>query len=61
MQKYYNKPLEHEAKSIVAGPSFMQFLNKLFNTQITAGDRLQFESDNQNKYFMFSLSNEYVR
>ena len=34
----------------------MQFLNKLFKTQIAAGDILQFESDNRNKYFMFSLS-----
>ena len=34
LKKYYNKPVEHEAKSIVAGPSFMQFLNKLFKTQI---------------------------
>jgi hypothetical protein len=30
LQKYHNKPLEQEAKSIVAGPSFLQFLNKLF-------------------------------
>jgi hypothetical protein len=56
LKKYYNKPFEHEAKSIVAGPSFMQFLNKLFKTQIAAGDILQFESDNHNKYFMFSLT-----
>jgi hypothetical protein len=56
LKKYYNKPFEHEAKSIVAGPSFMQFLNKLFKTQIAAGDILQFESDNHNKFFMFSLS-----
>ena len=36
LKKYYNKPFEHEAKSIVgeAKPSFMQFLNKLFKTQI---------------------------
>ena len=36
LQKYYNKSSEHEAKSIVgeAKPSFMQFLNKLFKTQI---------------------------
>jgi hypothetical protein len=57
LKKYYNKPFEHEAKSIVAGPSFMQFLNKLFKTQIAAGDILQFESDNNNnKFFMFSLT-----
>jgi hypothetical protein len=56
LKKYYNKPLEHEAKSIVAGPSFIQFLNKLFRIQIAAGDILQFESGNHDKYFMFSLS-----
>ena len=54
LKKYYNQPFEHEAKSIVAGPSFMQFLNKLFKIQIAGGDILQFESDNHNKYFMFS-------
>ena len=36
LQKYHNKPLEKEAKSIVAGPSFLQFLNKLFQIQISA-------------------------
>jgi Zn/Cd-binding protein ZinT len=56
LKKYYNKPFEHEAKSIVAGPSFMQFLNKLFKTQIAAGDILQFESGNHNKFFVFSLT-----
>ena len=56
LKKYYNKPFEHEAKSIVAGPSFMQFLNKLFKTLIAAGDILQFESGNHNKFFMFSLT-----
>jgi hypothetical protein len=56
LKKYYNKPLEREAKSIVAGPSFIQFLNKLFRIQIAAGDMLQFESGNHDKYFMFSLT-----
>jgi hypothetical protein len=56
LKKYYNEPFEHGAKSIVAGPSFMQFLNKLFKTQIAAGDILQFESDSHNKFFMFSLT-----
>jgi hypothetical protein len=56
LKKYYNKPIERGAKSIVAGPSFIQFLNKLFKTQIAAGDILQFESGNHDKYFMFSLS-----
>jgi len=56
LKKYYNTPMEHEAKSIVAGPSFMQFLNKLFKTQIAAGDILQFESDKHDKFFIFSLT-----
>jgi hypothetical protein len=56
LKKYYNKPFEHEAKSIVAGPSFMQYLNKLFKIQIAAGDILQFESGNHDKFFMFSQS-----
>jgi hypothetical protein len=56
LKKYYNEPVEHEAKSIVAGPSFMQYLNKLFKTQIAAGDILQFESDKHDKFFMFSLT-----
>ena len=54
LSKYYSKPFEHEAKSIVAGPSFMQYLNNLFKIQIAAGDILQFESKNQDMYFMFS-------
>jgi hypothetical protein len=54
--RIYKKPMEHEAKSIVAGSSFIQFLNKLFRTQIAAGDILQFESANSSKYFMFSLT-----
>jgi hypothetical protein len=54
MQKYHNKPLEKEAKSIVAGPSFLQYLNKLFQIQISAGDIIQFESANSSKYYMLS-------
>jgi hypothetical protein len=56
LEKYYDKPFEHEARSIVAGPSFMQFLNKLFRTQIASGDILQFESGDHDKFFMFSLT-----
>lgn len=56
LEKYYSKPFEHEAQSIVAGPSFMQFLNKLFKIQIAPGDILQFESGGHDKYFMFSLT-----
>jgi hypothetical protein len=56
LQKYHNKPLEKEAKSIVAGPSFLQFLNKLFQIQISAGDIIQFESANNSKYYMLSAT-----
>jgi len=54
LQKYYSKPLEKEARSIVAGPSFLQFLNNLFQTHISAGDVIQFESGNASKYYMLS-------
>jgi hypothetical protein len=56
LQKYYNNPLQKEAKSIVAGPSFLQFLNKLFQIQITTGDIIQFESRNNGKYYMLSAT-----
>ena len=56
LQKYHNKPLEKEAKSIVAGPSFLQYLNKLFKIQISAGDIIQFESGNTSKYYMLSVT-----
>jgi hypothetical protein len=56
LQKYHNKPLEKEAKSIVAGPSFLQFLNKLFQIQISTGDIIQFESGNNSKYYMLSAT-----
>jgi hypothetical protein len=56
LQKYHNKPLEKEAKNIVAGPSFLQFLNKLFQIQISAGDIIQFESGNNSKYYMLSIT-----
>jgi hypothetical protein len=56
LKKYYNKPYEKEAKSIVAGPSFLQFLNKLFQIQISSGDIINLESASHSKYYMLSLS-----
>ncbi len=56
LQKYYNQPLEKEAKSIVAGPSFLQFLNKLFQIQLTAGDIINLESESHSKFYMLSTS-----
>jgi hypothetical protein len=56
LQKYHNKPFEKEAKSIVAGPSFLQYLNKLFQIQVSAGDIIQFESGNTSKYYMLSAT-----
>ena len=49
MQKYHDKPLEKEAKSIVPGPGFLQFLNKLFQIQLSTGDIIQFESGSNSK------------
>jgi hypothetical protein len=56
LQKYHNKPLEKEAKSIVAGPSFLQYLSKLFQIQISAGDIIQFESVNSSKCYILSAT-----
>ncbi len=56
LKKYYDKPLEREAKSIVAGPSFLMFLNKLFQIHITTGDIIHLECENESKYYMLSLT-----
>ncbi len=56
LRKYYNKPFEKDLKSIVAGPSFLQFLNRLFHIQIIAGDIIKFESGDASKYYMLSVT-----
>jgi hypothetical protein len=56
LQKFYDKPLEKETKSIVAGPSFLQFLRNLFRVQIASGDIIQFEHKSQSKYYMLSAT-----
>ena len=56
LQKFYVKPLEKETKSIVAGPSFLQFLRNLFRVQIAGGDIIQFEHKSQSKYYMLSAT-----
>jgi hypothetical protein len=56
LEKYYNKPLEREVKSIVAGPSFLGFLNKLFQILITTGDIIYLESGDHSKYYMLSTT-----
>ncbi|MDR4510404.1 MAG: hypothetical protein MRJ93_01705 [Nitrososphaeraceae archaeon] len=56
LKKYYDPPLEREAKSIVAGPSFLQFLNKLFQIQISSGDIINLESSSHSKFYMLSTS-----
>jgi hypothetical protein len=56
LQKFYDKPLERETKSIVAGPSFLQFLRNLFRVQIAGGDIIQFEHKTQSKYYMLSAT-----
>ena len=50
LQKYYNIPLEKEAKSIVAHLVFLQFLNKLFQIQISAGDIMNLGSASHSKF-----------
>jgi hypothetical protein len=56
LQKFYDRPLEKETKSIVAGPSFLQFLRNLFRVQIAGGDIIQFEHKSQSKYYMLSAT-----
>jgi hypothetical protein len=56
LQKFFDKPLEKETKSIVAGPSFLQFLRNLFRIQIAGGDIIQFEHKTQSKYYMLSAT-----
>jgi hypothetical protein len=43
LQKYYNLPLEKEAKNIVTGLSFLQLLNKLFQIQVFTADIINLE------------------
>jgi hypothetical protein len=54
LQKFYDNPREKETKSIVAGPSFLRFLSKLFQIQISSGDIIQFEHKSHSKYYMLS-------
>ena len=46
----------HENKLRTCGPSFLQFLNKLFQIQIATGDIIQFESADNSKYYMLSAT-----
>jgi hypothetical protein len=50
------RPLEKEAMSIVVRPSFLQFLNKLFQIQISTGDVIQSESASSSNYYMLSAT-----
>lgn len=56
LEKYYNKPVERETKSIVAGPSFLQFLDNLFKIHITPGDIIELEYGSSIKYYMLSTT-----
>jgi hypothetical protein len=56
LKEYYDSTYNKEVKSIVAGPSFLQFLNKLFHIQITPGDIIHLESSDQSKYYMLSAT-----
>ena len=59
LEKYFNKPVERETKSIVAGPSFLQFLDNLFKTHITPGDIIELEYGNNMKYYMLSMTGKW--
>ena len=56
LKEYYDNPYNKDVKSIVAGPSFLQFLNRLFQIQITPGDIIHLESADQSKYYMLSAT-----
>ena len=56
LKEYYDNPFKKEAKNIVAGPSFLQFLNRLFQIQISPGDIIHLESADQSKYYMLSAT-----
>jgi hypothetical protein len=56
LKEYYGSPFQKEAKSIVAGPSFLQFLNRLFQIQITPGDIIHLESADKSKCYMLSVT-----
>jgi hypothetical protein len=56
LKEYYDNPFNKDVKSIVAGPSFLQFLNRLFQIQITSGDIIHLESADQSKYYMLSAT-----
>ena len=61
LQKYHNKPLQKEAKSIVAGPSFLQFLSILFQIHITTAEIIQFESGNYSRFTCFQQQEHGMR
>jgi hypothetical protein len=48
--------ISHLKRKPRARPSFLQYLNKLFQIQISAGDIIQFESGNTSKYHMLSAT-----
>ena len=56
LEKYYDKPVQRETKSIEAGPSFLLFLNNLFQSHITPGDIIELEYGNNIKYYMLSMT-----
>lgn len=56
LKEYYDDPFQKEAKSMMAGPSFLQYLNKLFHIQIAPGDIIHLESADQTKYYMLSVT-----
>ena len=53
IQKYHNNPLEKEAESLVAGPSFLQYLTNYFKSKYQL-EILYNLNGNTSKYYMLS-------
>jgi hypothetical protein len=51
--------LQRETKSIVADPSFLQFLDNLFHINITPGDIIELGYGNNIKYYMLSMTGKW--
>lgn len=56
LEKYYDKPVEKETKSIVAGPSFLQFLSNIAKIHIAPGDVIALKYGSNVKFYMLSTT-----
>ena len=56
LEKHYDRPVQRETKSIVAGLSFLLYLNNLFQSHTTPGDIIELEYGKNIKYYMLSMT-----